>query len=115
MLASAAVVLLEAASMALAADADRGKELFATCAACHSNKPDAIGPTLQGVYGRKSGSIADFRYSTAMKRANLTWDESNLRDYIKDPQAKVKGNRMPFGGLSNSDDIDDIIAFLKAL
>jgi cytochrome c len=48
-------------------------------------------------------------------RANLTWDESNLRDYIKDPQAKVKGNRMPFGGLSDSDDINDIVAYLKSL
>ena len=115
MLASTAAMLLEAASAASAADAGRGKELFATCAACHSDKPDAIGPTLQGVYGRKSGSITDFRYSTAMKRANLTWDESNLRDYIKDPQAKVKGNRMPFGGLSNLEDINDIVAYLKAL
>jgi cytochrome c len=50
-----------------------------------------------------------------MKRANLIWNEPNLRDYVKDPQTKVKGNRMPFGGLSNSDDIDDIIAYLKAL
>jgi cytochrome c len=115
MLASTAAVLLGAGSVASAADVGRGKELFATCAACHSDKPDAIGPTLQGVYGRKSGSIADFRYSTAMKRANLTWDESNLRDYIKDPQAKVKGNRMPFGGLSDSDDVNDIVAYLKSL
>jgi cytochrome c len=114
-LASTAVVLLEIASVASAADAARGKQLFATCAACHSDKPDAIGPTLQGIYGRKSGSIPDFRYSTAMKRANLTWDEPNLRDYIKDPQAKVKGNRMPFAGLSNSDDINDVIAYLKAI
>lgn len=115
MLASAVAVLLETTSVPSAADAARGKQLFATCAACHSDKPDAIGPTLQGVYGRKSGSIPDFRYSTAMNRANLTWDESNLRDYIKDPQTKVKGNRMPFGGLSNSDDINDIIAYLKTL
>jgi cytochrome c len=114
-LASTAAVLLEASSAASAADAARGKHLFASCAACHSDKPDAIGPTLHGVYGRKSGSIPDFHYSTAMKRANLTWDEPNLRDYIRDPQAKVKGNRMPFGGLSNSDDIEDVIAYLKAL
>jgi cytochrome c len=114
-LASTAAVLVEVTSAASAADAGRGKQLFANCAACHSDKPDAIGPTLHGVYGRKSASISDFNYSTAMKRANLTWDEPNLRDYIKDPQAKVKGNRMPFGGLSSSDDIDDIIAYLKAL
>jgi cytochrome c len=114
-LASVAAVLCGAASAASAPDATRGKQLFATCAACHSDKPDAIGPTLRGVYGRKSGSIPDFHYSTAMQRANLTWDEVNLREYIKDPQARVKGNRMPFGGLSNPEDIDDIIAYLRSL
>ena len=50
-----------------------------------------------------------------MKRANLVWDENNLRAYIKDPQAKVKGNRMPFGGLQNDGDVDDVIAYLKDL
>ena len=102
-----------AASAASAADAVHGKEVFATCAACHSDKPDAIGPSLRGVYGRKSGALTDFRYSNAMLRANLTWDEANLRDYIKEPQAKVKGNRMPFGGLTGDKDIDDVIAYLK--
>jgi len=115
MLASIAATLFEAASTVSAADAAHGKQLFVTCAACHSDKPDAIGPTLREVYGRRSGSVPDFRYSTAMQRANLTWGEANLREYIKDPQAKVKGNHMPFGGLSNLEDIDDIIAYLKTL
>ena len=66
------------------------------------------------MFGRKSGALQDFRYSNAMRRANLTWDDANLRAYIKDPQAKVKGNRMPFGGLADAHDIDDIIAYLKA-
>jgi cytochrome c len=101
------------ASAAWAADAAHGKEVFATCASCHSDKPDAIGPSLRGVYGRKSGSLDDFRYSNAMLRANLTWDEGSLHDYIKDPQAKVKGNRMPFGGLSSDKDIGDVIAYLR--
>ena len=70
-------------------------------------------PSLKGVFGRKSGAIEDFRYSGAMKRANLVWDEANLRDYISDPQAKVKGNRMPFGGLHDKNDVDDLIAYLK--
>ena len=85
----------------MAADAAHGKVVFQTCAACHSDKPDAIGPSLKGVYGRKSGSLADFRYSNAMLHANLTWDDANLHAYIKDPQAKVRGNHMPFGGLSS--------------
>jgi cytochrome c len=104
-----AVVLTPAA----AADAAHGKVVFQTCAACHSDKPDAIGPSLRGVYGRKSAALQDFRYSNAMMGANLTWDDANLKAYIKDPQAKVKGNRMPFGGLSSDADIDDVIAFLK--
>ncbi len=112
--AAAAVALMAvAATPAFAADANHGKVVFQTCAACHSDKPDAIGPSLRGVYGRKSASLADFRYSNAMMRANLTWDDANLKAYIKDPQAKVKGNRMPFGGLSSDADIDDVIAFLK--
>jgi cytochrome c len=102
-----------ATTPAAAADGAHGKVVFQTCAACHSDKPDAIGPSLRGVYGRKSAALADFRYSNAMMRANLTWDDANLKAYIKDPQAKVKGNRMPFGGLSSDADIDDVIAYLK--
>jgi cytochrome c len=101
------------AAPALAADAAHGKQVFAQCAACHSDKPDAIGPSLKGVYGRKSGSLSDFRYSNAMMRANLTWDDANLHAYIKDPQAKVPGNHMPFGGLSSDQDVDDVVAYLK--
>jgi len=110
---TAALVILLGTSAARAADAGRGKVIFQTCAACHSEKADAIGPNLRGVYGRKAGSLEDFRYSNAMKRANFVWDEDNLRAYLKDPQAKVKGNRMPFAGLTSDMDIDDVIAYLK--
>ncbi len=98
-----------------AADAEHGKELFTACAACHTEKPDALGPSLKGVIGRKSAALDDFRYSGPMKRANLTWTETNLHDYIADPQAKVKGNRMPYGGLTNPGDVDDVIAYLATL
>ena len=108
-----ATAALLGANAAQAADVAHGKVVFQTCAACHSEKPDAIGPSLRGVYGRKSGSLDDFRYSNAMRRANLVWDDSDLRAYLKDPQAKVKGNRMPFAGLSDPKDVDDLIAFLK--
>ena len=112
-LAIAAAAMVTAPSAVAAADANHGKAVFQACAACHSDKPDAIGPSLRGVYGRKSAALADFRYSNAMQRANLTWDEANLAPYIKDPQAKVRGNRMPFGGLATDKDIDDVIAYLK--
>jgi len=100
---------------AAAADAERGKALYAACLVCHTERPDALGPSLRGVVGRKSAAIEDYRYSNSMKRANLTWDEANLREYIADPQAKVKGNRMPFGGLNNATDPDDLVAYLKTL
>jgi cytochrome c len=115
--AAAGVLLLLALATgsAAAADAEHGKALYQTCAACHTERPDALGPSLKGVVGRKSAALEDFRYSNPMKRANLVWDEANLRDYIKDPQAKVKGNRMPYGGLTEAKDVDDIIAYLKTL
>jgi cytochrome c len=108
-------LLLALASPATAADPDHGKALYQTCAACHTERPDALGPSLKGVVGRKSAALEDFRYSNPMKRANLVWDEANLRAYIQDPQAKVKGNRMPYGGLTDGKDVDDIVAYLKTL
>jgi len=110
-----ALVLALVAAPAAAADADHGKVLFATCAACHSDRPDALGPNLKGVFGRQAASLDGFRYSNPMKRAGLIWDEANLRDYIRDPQAKVKGNRMPYGGMSDPRDVDDVIAYLMTL
>jgi cytochrome c len=110
-----ALVLAISTGSVPAADAEHGKTLFQTCAACHSERPDALGPSLKGVVGRKSAALEDFRYSNPMKRANLLWDEDNLRAYIKDPQSKVKGNRMPYGGLTDDTDIEDIIAYLKML
>jgi cytochrome c len=116
--ATCAALLLAVSAMpavAVAADVEHGKALYQTCAACHTERPDALGPSLKGILGRKSAALEDFRYSNAMKRANLVWDDENLRAYIQDPQAKVKGNRMPYGGVIDAKDVDDIIAYLKVL
>jgi cytochrome c len=83
--------------------------------ACHADAPDALGPSLKGVFGRKSGTVADYRYSQPMLRANLVWDESNLKAFIGNPQSKVKGNRMPFGGIAVASDVEDLVAYLKVL
>ena len=109
------VLLAVVAGPAAAADAGHGKVLFETCAACHSDRPDALGPNLKGVFGRPSASLDGYRYSNPMKRANLVWDEANLRDYIANPQGKVKGNRMPYGGMSDPKDVDDVVDYLKTL
>jgi cytochrome c len=107
--------LLSLTQPALAADVNHGKQVFEACAACHSDKADALGPNLAGVMGRKAGSRDDFRYSNAMMRAGFNWDAGNLREYLADPQAKVKGNRMPFSGLNDPKDVDDVIAYMGTL
>jgi cytochrome c len=114
-MAGAGLLLALGASAALAADLDHGKQVFQACAACHSDKPDALGPSLVGVIDRKAGSRDDFRYSNAMTRAGFNWDVGNLRQYLADPQAKVKGNRMPFSGLNDPKDVDDVIAYIGTL
>ncbi len=112
-----AAVVLSALSLssASAADVGHGKELFKACAACHNDQPGALGPSLNGVVGRKAAALDSFRYSGPMQRANLVWTPENLHDYIADPQRKVKGNRMPYGGLINPSDVDDVVAYLETL
>jgi cytochrome c len=110
-----AFVAMLAVFPAVAADLEHGRQLFITCAACHTDRPGALGPDLKGVVGRKAGAREDFRYSNPMKRSDFVWDEANLREYLADPQAKVRGNRMPFSGLRNAKDIEDVIAYLATL
>ena len=105
--------MLLSGTPAFAADAGHGKDLFTGCLACHTENPDAMGPSLKGVTGRKAGALGDFRYSNAMKRADMVWDDANLRDYLRDPQAKVKGNHMPFSGFTDARDADDVVAYLR--
>jgi cytochrome c len=98
---------------AAASDADHGRVLFQTCAACHHDGANPLGPNLRGVFGRKAAALEDYRYSGPMTRASFVWDEASLKAYISDPQKKVPGNRMPFGGVTNSNDLEDILAYLK--
>ena len=112
-----AVLLMVLAAHA-AGDPKRGAQVFRQCMACHSVAAGEhmTGPSLAHIWNQKAGSVEGFlRYSNPMKRANLVWDEDNLRAFIKDPQGKVKGNRMPYGGLTDAADIEDVIAYLKML
>ncbi|MEA2988905.1 MAG: cytochrome c [Alphaproteobacteria bacterium] len=109
----AACLLAMSPAAAAAADAEQGKAVFQACTACHNDAGNALGPSLKAVFGRKSAALEDYRYSPAMTRANMVWDEANLRSFIANPQAKVKGNRMPFGGITVEKDLDDVVAFLK--
>jgi cytochrome c len=104
---------------AMAADANKGKQLFESCAKCHpitaEGDSSLVGPTLKGIVGRKAASIDDFRYSSAMRASGITWTEQDIKAYVADPQAKVKGNRMALKSTFEPAEIDDIIAYLKTL
>jgi cytochrome c len=101
---------------ASAQDAALGEKVFLKCRACHQigeGAKDAVGPVLNGVVGRKAGTYPDYSYSDANKNSGLTWDEATLKEYLKNPRAKVPGTKMIFPGLTKDDDIDNVIAYLK--
>jgi cytochrome c len=94
-------VLIAASSAVPAQDAQKGKTVFNVCLACHTIGPGAqnkIGPELNGLDGRKAGTVPDFDYSDANKSSGIVWNEETFEDYIKNPAAKVPGTKMIFPG-----------------
>ena len=97
-------------------DAAAGKNLFNQCRACHQIGADAqnsVGPVLNGIVDRKAGTYPGYNYSDANKGSGITWDEATLKEYLKNPKAKVPGTKMAFPGLSSDDDINNVVAYLK--
>lgn len=101
---------------AMAQDVNAGKQVYAQCAACHAvTAANGVGPGLLGIAGRKSAASPGFRYSPALKRANLTWDDKTLDAYVADPQKAVPGNLMPFSGIADAKQRADLIAYLNTV
>ena len=120
---SAAFVLLLLAGLpALAADADRGAKIFKKCVSCHALGKGAeevkrIGPHLNGIFGRRAGVIAGYKYSKAMRRASadgLVWDTAALDIYIENPKNLVSRTRMNFAGIAAEDERADLLAYLRS-
>jgi len=103
------------AAPAMAADPAAGEKAFAVCKACHKvgeGAKNGLGPMLNGVVGEAAGSVEGYNYSEAMKTSGLTWDEANLAEFLKNPKAKVPGNKMTFAGVKDDTKLVDIIAYL---
>lgn len=111
-----AILFLTATAAFATGDIASGKKLFNECAACHSLERgvQGMGPSLQGVFGRKVGAESNFRYSPAMKRSGIIWSEQTLDAFIADPQAAIKGNRMPYSGIGEASHRADLIEYLRA-
>lgn len=112
---TAAVTAAAAAPAFADGDAAKGEKVFRKCKACHmvgEKAKNRVGPVLNGVVGRASGSVEDFKYSTAMKESGLTWDSATLHEYLENPKGKIPKNKMIFAGLKKQEDRDDVIAYL---
>ena len=115
----AAILAGAIAAPAMAANPQAGAQVFRSqCGVCHAATAKAapgVGPRLFGVVGRKAGTLAGFTYSPAMKASGLIWSAADLSRYLANPAQVVKGNRMPYAGLHNPAQLDDLITYLASL
>lgn len=96
-----------------AGDPVRGKAIFEQrCTGCHALDANREGPHLRGVFGRKAGSVADFTYSSALKKSTITWNETLLNEWLTDPDTMMPGNNMGFR-VVKATERSDLVAFLK--
>lgn len=104
---------------ALAGDPGKGAAVFhAQCGVCHAASAHAapgVGPRLFGVLGRKAGTLPGYSYSPAMKKSGITWSEAELKLYLGNPGQTVHGNKMPYSGLRNPGQLEDLVAYLATL
>jgi cytochrome c len=109
-------VFLSATASLAAGDPAAGQHVFAECAGCHSTAPgeNKLGPSLAGVVGRKSGTVAGYGYSPAMKSANVTWDDATLDTFLASPASFVHGTKM-FINVPSGTARQNVIAYLETL
>ena len=112
-LAAAALNPIQTAS---AQDAAKGQHSFGKCLPCHSIGPGAtnkVGPELNGLDGRHSGTAPNFNYSDANKNSGIVWNEAKFKEYIQDPRGVVPGTKMIFAGIKKPDEINDLWAYIS--
>ena len=108
----ALVVALQGQPAAAAADAGHGAQVYKTCALCHSFERNGAGPKHAGVFGRTAGTVPDYRYSPALARSGIVWNDATLDKWLADPQALVPGTKM-FFNVDSAQDRADVIEYLK--
>jgi len=115
-IAAAIVAVIGSVAGVLAQDVAAGETAFKKCLPCHAvgeNARNRVGPVLNGLEGRHSGTIEGYLYTEANKNSGIVWDEGTFRDYIKDPRAKIPGTKMVFVGIKNEKEISDLWAYLR--
>ena|SRR5215813_9555069 len=112
----AVITLAASIGLARAEDLAAGETSFKKCASCHDvgeTAKNKVGPLLNGLDGRKSGTIASYNYSDANKNSGVVWSDAQFLEYIKDPKAKIAGTKMVFAGIKNENEAKNLWAFLR--
>jgi cytochrome c len=102
--------------VAVAGDVTAGHASFRKCMPCHDvgeTAKNKVGPELNGINGRHSGTAPGYNYSNANKNSGIVWSEATFKEYIKDPKAKIPGTKMVFPGIKNEKEADDLWSFLQ--
>jgi len=108
--------MVSGASASAEGDASKGERVFRKCKACHSLEAGKkmMGPSLAGLLGRKAGTVEGFRYSKAMAAKDIVWDDETMSAFLKAPRTYIKGTKMAFVGLRKPQEVEDLLAYLKA-
>ena len=112
----AAIAPAASTAAASAQDVAAGEQSFKKCFPCHSigeGAKNKVGPELNGLDGRKSGTAEGYNYSDANKNSGITWNEAEFKEYIRDPKAKIPGTKMAFAGIKNDKEVNDLWAFIS--
>lgn len=112
----AAIALGASISTASAQDVAAGEISFSRCLGCHAIGLDAknkIGPQLNGIEGRKCGTVEGYGYSGANKECAITWNEADFVEYIRNPKAKIPGTRKSISGIRDQTEARNLWAYLR--
>jgi cytochrome c len=112
----AGVIVIASSAGALAQDVAAGETSFKKCQPCHrigEGAKNLVGPELNGLDGRKSGSAEGYSYTEANKNSGITWDEAQFKEYITNPRTKIPGTKMVFAGISSENERTNLWAYLK--
>jgi len=110
-----AVAIVTWAGQALAQDSAAGEAAFRKCQPCHDvgeTAKNKLGPELNGLDGRKAGTVENGTYSQGMKNSGITWNEQAFREFVSNPAAKVSGTTMLLS-VRDEKEIGDLWAYLK--
>ena len=93
----------------------RGQQVAVPCWTCHdlAGTVKKVGPSLLGLYGRRSGEAPDFESSPALRAASIVWDDRMLRAFLRNPAGFVPGNRMVSPGVRDAARLEDLLFYLR--